>query len=667
MRSRRAIISFPRSTTASTGDRHPLMNVRAVLSRTAGLASVTGMLWRRHLRLALSSPRKLRQLLRQVWRLRRVSGVQALTRQFFTHGQSAAHYQRWVAAYDTLTDADRAAIRRHLERLTDTPRISLVMPTYNTPEKWLRQALESVRRQLYPHWELCIADDASTVPQVRSVLAEYRTTDPRIKVVLRAEHGDIAAAATSALALATGEFIAFLDPEEEISEHAFYMAAVELNAHPAADVIYSDEDTLDAAGRRSDPYFKPDWNPDLFLCHNLVGRFALYRTRLVTAAGAFRVGSEGRQDWDLALRVIERIPPSHIRHIPHVLYHRRALPEATAAARPEHPAATAAQQQVLISHFERLRLSVRILPAQGTNWRIQYPLPQPPPLVTLIIPTRNRCSLLQRCVASIYQKTTYGNFELLIVDNQSEDPETRRYLHGLTSERGVRVLRYDAPFNYSALINSAARDARGEVLGLLNNDLEVITPGWLEEMVSHALRPQVGAVGALLYYPNDTIQHAGVLLGVGVFGIASHAHVDRPRGDPGYRGRALLSQNLSAVTAACLVVRRELFVEVGGLDETHLPVIFNDVDLCLRLQERGYRTLWTPHAELYHHEAASRGDEETPGQQARLRAEIAYMQQRWGTLLLHDPAYNPNLSLAKGGFLLAFPPRSQKPWSVKEG
>jgi GT2 family glycosyltransferase len=282
--------------------------------------------------------------------------------------------------------------------------------------------------------------------------------------------------------------------------------------------------------------------------------------------------------------------------------------------------------------------------------------------VTLIIPTRNRFDLLRRCVESVYRKTTYPNFELIIVDNQSDETATLNYLATLERERGVKILRYDAPFNFSAINNLAVRHARGEIIGLINNDLEVITPDWLNEMVSHAIRSEVGVVGAMLYYPDNTIQHAGTILGWG--GVAGHAYKKRPRGYPGQASRAMLCQNLSAVTAACLVVRRQVFDEVGGLDESSLAVGFNDVDLCLRIMEKGYRNLWTPYAEMYHHESASRGYENTPERKSRFEKECEYMKQRWGKLLLNDPAYNPNLALDKATFSLAIPPRVTKPWLI---
>ncbi|HXV79371.1 MAG TPA: glycosyltransferase family 2 protein [Candidatus Binatia bacterium] len=590
-------------------------------------------------------------------------GMHGLRWRLYKRFQRAEEYWRWSKAFDTLTDRDRVAIKQHIGRLHYTPLISVIMPVYNTPEAWLRRAIESIRSQLYPNWELCIADDASSKPHVKSILQEYEAKDARIKVTFRDVNGHISAASNSAIEMARGDFIALVDHDDELREHALYIVVTELNAHPELDLIYSDEDKIDEKGRRYDPYFKPDWNPALFLGQNFVSHLSVYRTRIVREIGGFRAGYEGAQDWDLATRVIEAIPPSHIRHIPHVLYHWRAIRGSAALAMDEKNYVNEAQRKTLQSHFDRIGQEVEILPAAEHYWRIRYPIAEPLPMVTLIIPTRNGHVLLRRCVESIYQKTTYRNFELIIVDNQSDDPDTLNYLVQLEKKEEIRILRYDAHFNYSAINNFAVKHARGEIVGLLNNDLEVITPDWLDEMVSHAFRPEIGAVGAMLYYPNDTIQHAGVILGVR--GVAAHAYCRQPRGYNGIASRAALCQNLSAVTAACLVVRREVFEKVGGLDEIHLAVAFNDIDFCLRVREKGYRNIWTPYAEFYHDESASRGYEESPEKLDRFEKERDHMKRRWGELLLNDPAYNPNLALDRETFTLAFPPRVTKPWLIE--
>jgi GT2 family glycosyltransferase len=323
--------------------------------------------------------------------------------------------------------------------------------------------------------------------------------------------------------------------------------------------------------------------------------------------------------------------------------------------------ATQAAEKVITEHFVRAGITATISPTKGSYWRVHYPVPDPAPRVTLIIPTRNRLGVLKPCIESLLEKTTYPNFEILIVDNDSDDPETVAYLKEITANDRVRVAHSPGEFNFSAIQNFGVSQTDAPIVGLLNNDLEVIHGDWLHEMVSHALRPEIGCVGAKLYYPDDRIQHAGVILGIG--GVAAHAWQTHPRGAAGQAHRNLLQQNLSAVTAACLVIRREVFQQVDGFDEK-LKVAFNDVDFCLKVRAAGFRNFWTPYAELYHHESASRGKEDTLEKRDRFRGEVEYMMEKWGDALARDPAYNPNLTLTINDFTLALPPR---PWSPLEG
>ncbi len=569
-------------------------------------------------------------------------------------------YERWVTTYDTLTNDRLSAQRESSRHLPRRPLISILVPVYNTPEKWLTKAIASVGEQTYSNWELCLADDASTAPHVRPVLEHYAAADPRIKVCFREKNGHISAASNSALELATGDFIALLDHDDELTPHALYEVAMAHNADPTADFFYSDEDKIDEEGHRHEPYFKPDFLPDLFLAQNYTSHLTVYRASLMRQAGGFRIGYEGSQDWDLALRVVSLIPDhSKIRHIPKILYHWRAIPGSTALLSSEKNYPVKAAHKALTDHFARLKQPVELIPVPGDHWRVKYPLPAQPPLVSLLIPTRNGLKFLQRCVDSILEKTTYPNYEILIVDNGSDDPATLDYFKKVAAKKSVRVVPFNAPFNYSAINNFAAKQANGTILGLLNNDLEVIHADWLHEMVAQALRPQIGCVGAMLYYPNDTIQHAGVIIGLG--GVAGHAFRDFPRNTEGVFNRARLVQNYGAVTAACLVIRKSVFDQVGGLDEKSLAVAFNDVDFCLKVRAAGYLNLWTPFAELYHHESASRGVEDTPEKHERFRGEVETMMKRWEKELKHDPAYNPNLTLELTDFTLAAPPRPWQP------
>jgi GT2 family glycosyltransferase len=569
-------------------------------------------------------------------------------------------YSTWVKVFDTLRRADRSAISRRIETLR-RPLISVLTPVHQTSERWLHRTIDSLRQQLYPNWELCLAVEASTAAPLHRVMEEYATRDVRVRIVVSRSGSRWSEASNAALDLVRGEFVALLDPGDELASHALYLVAEELNARPDADIVYSDEDRVDEAGNRLHPFFKPDWSPDLLTSQNYLSRLAAYRTALVRRVGGFREEMEASADYDLCLRCVAGTSPDRIVHSPHVLYHRRTIEGSSrgvlGAKNGMQEAGRRALQDFVLRHEPLASVEPGLQP--GT-YRIRRPLPAKPPLVTLIIPTRDGCALLRQCLDSIRRKTSYPNYEILIVDNQSREPETLRYFDELGRSGQAAILPYDHPFNYSAINNFAVSHARGELIALLNNDIEVIEPDWLSEMVAQALRPEVGAVGAKLYYPDGSLQHAGVIVGLG--GVADHSHRYLPRGEPGYFGRAQVVHNLSAVTAACLVVRRDLYLHVGGLDAEHLAVAFNDVDFCLRLRDAGYVNVWTPYAELIHHESVSRGAEDTPEKQAREAGEIGFMQRRWGTRLSRDPYYSANLTLHSENFDLAWPPRGPKPW-----
>lgn len=575
------------------------------------------------------------------------------------HGgiEELTSYEQWIEAYDTLSLADREAQRDETERWTQAPLVSVVIPVYNTPEKWLRKAVDSVKAQTYRHWELCLADDASPSPHVKPLLEDLTKSDPRIKAVYREKNGHISAASNSALAIATGELVALLDHDDEITPDALFEMVSAYRANPQAELIYSDEDKIDEEGRRIEPYFKPDFLPDLYVAQNYISHLTVYRLSTIRAVGGFREGYEGSQDWDLALRVIDLVGSDKIVHVSKILYHWRAIPGSTALLISEKNYPLEAARKALTDHFARKRQPVALITVPGDHWRVKYPLPSPAPRVALIIPTRNRAGLLRQCVDSILEKTTYSNFEVVVVDNDSDEPDALAYLSDLR-KRNVRVIAFPGPFNYSAINNFAVQQVDAEIVGLLNNDLEVINTDWLDEMVSQAMRPEIGCVGAMLYYPTDRVQHAGVIVGLG--GVAGHAFRDFPRGTPGVFNRARLAQNYSAVTAACLLVRRATYLKVGGLDEKSLSVAFNDIDFCLKVRATGLRNLWTPFAELYHHESASRGAEDTPEKHERFQREVETMLERWRDEIAHDPAYNPNLTMELNDFSLAAPPRRKK-------
>ncbi len=577
-------------------------------------------------------------------------------------GPAGPDYQDWIAAHDTLSEHAVIDIRARLRALAVQPVISILMPVHDPDPAFLHAAIVSVRDQIYGRWELCIADDASRNPAVHEVLHRMAAEDARIKLVFRPACGHISQATNSALALAAGDFIGLLDHDDLLAPHALSCVVEALARHPDAGLVYSDEDKLDTEGRRTEPYFKSDWNYELFLSQNMISHFAVYRAALVRALGGLRPGFEGSQDHDLALRCIERLSPAQIVHVPRVLYHWRAHAGSTAHSVEAKPYARLAGQAAVGEHLRRIGVAASVELPDAGPYRVRYALPALPPLVSLVIPTRNALAVTRTCIESIRDKTTYPRFEIVLIDNGSDDADTLEWLAALpTIVPNLRLVRDERPFNYAALNNAGVAAAAGEVVCLLNNDIEVISPDWLEEMTAIALQPGVGAVGARLWFPDGTIQHAGVLLGAG--GVANHAFKGIRRGDPGYFGRAVLMQNYSAVTAACIVIRRDRYLSVGGFD-TALPVAFNDVDFCLRLLGAGLRNVWTPYAEMIHHESATRGDDDTAEKQVRFQREVALMHARWDDLLQADPAYNPNLTLKATDFSLAWPPRVRPLYQV---
>jgi glycosyltransferase involved in cell wall biosynthesis/2-polyprenyl-3-methyl-5-hydroxy-6-metoxy-1,4-benzoquinol methylase len=603
----------------------------------------------------LREPTRIPATAARAWRVFRTAGLTGIKLWLLRQDGSPKNYTAWIRQFDTLKAADRAAIKTSIARMTRRPRFSVVMPVYNTPDKLLRRAIESVQAQLYPDWELCIADDASPAPHVRRVL-ERAARDPRVKVIFRESNGHISAASNSALSLARGEYVALLDHDDELSEHALAIMAAEIAAHPEADLLYSDEDKIDLEGHRHDPYFKPDFNPELLWSQNFFSHLGVYRRELVLQAGGFREGFEGSQDYDLLLRCLARTAPDRIRHVPRVLYRWRTAAGSAAAEVAAKPYAFAAAQRALQEHLASLAPGARVEPGRfAGTWRVRWPLPDPAPLVSIIVPTRDAAPVLARCIDSLLDRTTYRNYELLVVDNGSREPDAVALLARLAADGRARVLRYDRPFNFSAINNFAVEQARGDVLVLLNNDTEIVDGEWLSELVSHAIRPGIGAVGARLLYPDGRVQHAGVV--TGIQGVAGHAFKGLPREAPGYFSLPHLLREVSAVTGACLAVRKVAYEQVGGLDDRELQVAFNDIDFCLKLRRAGYRNLYTPWAELYHYESYSRGSDMEGARLQRFKSEIDVMRRRWPELD-NDPAYNPNLSLESENYEFAAPPRA---------
>ncbi|WP_144941289.1 glycosyltransferase [Paenibacillus sp. 32O-W] len=609
--------------------------------------------FKNHLKLRGGSTRTLLNVLNkslQIYKVSGMSGVWQKTKNVLgltTEGILGQDYQQWIELHQ-VTGQKMEKIIHEITNFKYKPLISIILPVYNVEEKWLRKCIDSVRNQLYPNWELCIADDFSTKKHIRPVLEEYAAKDSRIKVVFREKNGHISESSNSALQISSGEFIGLLDNDDELTIDALFENVKLLNDYPDADMIYSDEDKISIDGQRHSPFFKPDWSPDLLLTHMYTCHFGIYRSSIVKKIGGFRKGYEGSQDFDLALRFTEIT--DKVYHIPKILYHWRTIPESTASG----PGAKN------YTHYAGLRAVQDAIKRRGINgwieelegysnfYRVHYRAPLEP-TVSIIIPTKDNWKILSNCLNSIHNLTDYENFEIVIIDNNSIEKDTFRLFDQWKEKLGdrLKILTITAPFNYSKLNNRAVEIARGELLLFLNNDIEVLDKNWLKDMVGAATRKEIGAVGANLIYPDNTIQHSGLVLGLGAQRAAGDGHHFRPIDDPGYFGALLSVRNVSAVTGACLMVRKDIFVEVNGFDEI-LSVAYNDVDFCLKICQKGYRNLWLPYVKLIHFESKTRGYDSTSEKIIRLNEEAEYLKNKWGEILLNDPYYNPNLSLDVG-------------------
>ena len=609
-----------------------------------------------------------RNIIRRLFRQGPRATMRGLGRRYSSRGklivadQGSVPYLDWLRAFDPVGETDRTRAAEAIDGLSEQPLVSIVMPVYDTDEVWLRLAIDSVRAQWYENWELCIADDASTSPHVATVLAEYSALDPRIRSMRRNENGHISAASNSALELATGDWIALLDHDDVLQPHALAAMVLTAAQSPDVDVLFSDEDKIDEAGVRYDPHFKPPWNPDLFLSQNYVSHLGMYRHRLVREVGGFREGYEGSQDYDLALRCIARLDARQVRHVPFVLYSWRSVRGSTARSLGTKSYAEEAAIRAIRDHLRCKGVAADVeLSMAPSTYRVRYPLNEPAPSVEVIVPTRDGAAHLQACLEGLTSKTRYPGLRVQVVDNGSKDAATLEVLEAFGRRPDVVVVVDDRPFNFAALNNAAVERTTCPVVCLLNDDIEVVDPDWLIEMVSQVMRPEVGVVGAMLRYPDGAVQHAGVVLGAG--GVAAHAHAGHDTPDQGYFSRLATVHEVGAVTGACLVTTRASWDSTGGMDEA-LAVNFNDVDYCLRVAETGQRVLWTPHAVLVHHESKSRGQVDDESKVEQLRNEAARMVGRWGEALFEDPAYGPNLTFEGAPFGLSDQPRFRAPWWV---
>ena len=571
-----------------------------------------------------------------------------LHKAIFPHAHT---YRQWIARFDTVDADKRRQIATAAAELPSKPTISLIVPACSDWSS-LSGTLSSVQAQPYRQWQLLIgaSESPSTVPLSAPRAAQE---DRRIRFVTFDEAASWALRANRMVDLAGGEFIAFLDPGDSLHEHTLYWLGREIAAHPDADLLFSDEDTLSDRMIRTNPWFKPDWNPALMLSCNAFGRLGAFRRSLVQQLGGLRPELAGAEEYDLVLRCARASAPDRIRHIRRVLYHRRS--PSPLKKEPGGPNAAGAAERAAAEHLAAQGVAATVR-ATRTGNQVAYALPRHHPHVTVIVPTTARPEIAEPCFASLLERTSYDRFDVLAVASQSTLLRADRaaLLNRLAKDARFTIVAYpDRPFNFSWVNNYAAAKARGTVLCLLNDDTEVITPDWLTQLVARLCVPGIGAASPTLYYPDGAIQHAGVILGLR--GIAGHACHRIPRGHPGYFGRAVLEQDVSCVTAACMAIRADLFREIGGFDET-MPLAYNDVDLCLRLRRAGWRIIWTPSAELLHRESASFGWHDVGARAAQFVQDVERMRERWGAALENDPFYNPNLSLDRG-HELGFPPR----------
>ncbi len=554
-----------------------------------------------------------------------------------------SNYKEWISEVESKDIVDG--------NFEIKPLISILIPVYNVDPKWLERCVQSIQKQSYENWEICFADDASTNQNTIQVLEKLASIEPKIKVVYREKNGHISEATNSALELANGEYIVLMDNDDELAPNALYEVVNVINQNPSVTLIYSDEDKIDENGQRFDPHFKPQWSPDLLLNQNYISHLGVYRTDLSKKMGGFKKGYEGAQDHDFVLRYSELVKEDTIYHIPKILYHWRAIQGSTALGMNEKDyASQRGLMAVKDALARRKRDAVVTLGRHAGLYDISYKI-LGNPLVSIIIPTKNGYEDVKKCIDSIIEKSNYTNFEIILADNGSDDPRMTELYSGYEKIMGARFksVPINIPFNYSRINNLAVEESTGEYLLFLNNDTSVISEHWIEEMLGFAQYPEYGCVGAKLWYFDDTIQHGGVVLGVG--GVAGHAFLNATKDQSGYFSRLYTDYNYTAVTAACLMIRKETFLQVSGFDET-FEVAFNDVDLCIRVFEAGKRNVWAHKAELYHFESKSRGYEDTPEKQRRFNSEIERMKGRHLEILANDPAYNPNFDLFATPFSL---------------
>lgn len=562
-------------------------------------------------------PKKLKSKYQTALKIKKEDGWNGIRRQIKSllfELQERKNYQKWIKL-NQIDDAKRAEIRREIQNFLHKPLISVILPIYNVEEKWLRICLESVTKQLYENWELCIADDKSPSSHIRKVLEEYSRKDKRVKVVFRNENGHISAASNSALELATGEFCVLLDHDDELTEDALFYVAKELNDFPETEMIYSDEDMIDENGKRYEPKFKPDFSRELFYSLNLITHLSAYKTQILRKIGGFRRGAEGSQDYDLALRVIEQISEKNIRHIPRILYHWRAIRGSVALSGEEKPYAHERAREAIRLHLERIGKRAKVVRSVWNYHRVIYDLPERLPKVGLIFYAENEFDSTEKTIEKILSETDYEKLETIFIENADAEK-----------------------------LNSAVSKTTGEILCFVDINLKPSEKNWLKELVSFAIQDEIGAVGARIIDSEKTTLQGGLIVGTNE--IVSAAHRGFLIDKLGNMGRNMLTGNFSAVSISCLCVKRNLFEEVGGFDYQKFPKRFFDADFCLKLREKNLRIVFTPYAEMMKADKRKRLNFE----QNPTAAEIEFFTKKWQRVCENDPFYNPNLSKKDGSF-----------------
>lgn len=536
-------------------------------------------------------------------------------------------YSMWVKFFEE---------KPKYERIRFRPVISLLMPVFDVDEKVLRESIKSIMMQKYKYFEICIVGDESNSVDIKNALGKYRR-NKKIKVAYL-KNDEMVTAFSKAFNMARGDYIALMDAGDILAKNALYEVAKVLNCQKDLDLIYSDEDEIDSDGKRLCPHFKPDWSPDTLLGLNYIHRLAVIKTENIKKVGGFVPDMENAQDYDLFLKVTEKT--DRVYHIPKILYHRRNTEKMV-----ENEALYEAERKAIMKALKRRGVKAKVEKGLGLNCHlVMYEL-EKEPMVSIIVPTKDYAEVTETCLKSIYKRTKYKNYEVIVVNNRSEEEVTYKLFDKYKKKyKNFRVIDADMEFNYSKINNLAVKQAKGEVVILLNNDTEVLTSEWMAWMVGYALQSHVGAVGAKLLYPDDKIQHAGVILGLGQSRVAGHAYVDKSREELGVDGRLCVPYNYSAVTAACLCIEKKKYEEVGGLDEK-MKIAFNDVDFNMKLLDKGYYNVFLPMIELYHFESRSRGLDTSPEKQERFEREMALMKKKWKEKLVEDKYYNANLSL----------------------